>query len=139
MHDDRELGIGLDRSGDEMAQEWLAGIFARAGGALQDHRAVRLARSLHDRLDLLHVVDVERRHAVAVLGGMIEKLAQGNERHQIFLLSIQRITDDRRRAIALRTASATRSGVKPKWVNKAGAGADSPKRSMPITAPPQQA
>ena len=36
---------------------------------------------LHDRLDLLQVVDVERRHAVAVLGGVVEQLAQGDECH----------------------------------------------------------
>ena len=31
MHDDGKLGVGLDRGGDEVAQERLAGIFARAG------------------------------------------------------------------------------------------------------------
>ena len=33
-------------------------------------------RRLHDGLDLLQVVDVEGRHAVAVLGGVVEQLAQ---------------------------------------------------------------
>ena len=34
-----------------------------------------------------------------------------------------------------RTTSATRSGVNPKYSNSAAPGADSPKRSMPITQP----
>ena len=36
---------------------------------------------LHDRQRLLHVVDVERRHAVAVLGRVIERLAQCDTGH----------------------------------------------------------
>ena len=39
------------------------------------------AAALHDRLDLLQVVDVERRHAVAVFGGVVEQLAHRNEGH----------------------------------------------------------
>ena len=40
-----------------------------------------LAGRLHDRLDLLHVVDVERADAVAAGGGLVEELAHGDERH----------------------------------------------------------
>ena len=36
---------------------------------------------LHDRLDLLHVVDIERGHAVVVFGGMIEQNSHRDERH----------------------------------------------------------
>ena len=35
---------------------------------------LRLARRLHDRLDLLHVVDVEGADAVAAVGGGVEEL-----------------------------------------------------------------
>ena len=41
----------------------------------------RLARGLHDRLDLLHVVDVEGPDAVAAAGGFVEELAHRDERH----------------------------------------------------------
>jgi hypothetical protein len=40
-----------------------------------------LVGSGHDRLHLLQVVDVEGRDAVAVLGGMVEQLAHGDEGH----------------------------------------------------------
>ena len=52
---------------------------ASASARLQDHRAVGLLGCFHDRLDLLQVVDVERGHAIVVLGGVIEQLTQGNE------------------------------------------------------------
>jgi hypothetical protein len=35
-------------------------------------------RRLHDGLDLLQVVDVEGRHAIAVFGSVVQHLAQGN-------------------------------------------------------------
>src|SRR5436190_1931357 len=47
--------------------------------------------------------------------------------------SIDRNLD--RHLSTLLTASATRAGVKPKCLNNSAAGADSPKRSMPTTAP----
>ena len=43
---------------------------------------VGLLGGLHDGLDLLHVVDVEGGHAVAVLGGVIEQLSQRDTGHQ---------------------------------------------------------
>jgi hypothetical protein len=36
---------------------------------------------LHDGAHLLQVVDVEGGHAVAVLGGVVEHLTQGNQGH----------------------------------------------------------
>jgi hypothetical protein len=38
-------------------------------------------RRLHDGEPLLHVVDVEGRHAVAVFGGVIEQLTKGDAGH----------------------------------------------------------
>ena len=81
VHDDRDVGMGLDGGLDQVAQEGLAGILAGAGGALHDHRAVGLVGGLHDGLDLLQVVDVEGGQAVAVFGGVVEQLAHGYEGH----------------------------------------------------------
>jgi hypothetical protein len=69
--------MGLDRRLDQVAQIGLAGVFAGAGRALHDHRAVGFGGGFHDGLDLLQVVDVEGGQAVAVFGGMVEQLAHG--------------------------------------------------------------
>jgi hypothetical protein len=34
--------------------------------------------SLHDGLDLFHVVDIKSGHAVTVFSGMVKKYAEGN-------------------------------------------------------------
>jgi len=81
VHADGDLRVRLDRGQDQMAQERLAGVGTRPGRALQDHRAVGGGGGLHDGLDLFHVVDVEGRQAVAVFGGMVEQLTQGNQSH----------------------------------------------------------
>ncbi len=72
----RDVRILFDRRLDQVAQEGLAGVLARAGRGLHDHRRIRFVRRLHDGLHLLQVVDVERRYAVAVLGGVVEQLTQ---------------------------------------------------------------
>ena len=79
VHHDGNLRIHFDGGQDQVAQEGFAGVFARAGGALHDHRAVALGGGFHDGLDLFQVVDVERRQAVAVFGGVVEKLTHGYE------------------------------------------------------------
>ncbi len=81
VHDHGDVGIGLDRSDDQVTQEVLTGVGTGAAGGLQDDGAVCLIGSLHDRLDLLQVVHVERRDAVTVLGGVVEQQAERNERH----------------------------------------------------------
>ena len=73
------LGMGFDGGGNQVAQVGFTGVFAGAGGALHDHGAVALGGGFHDGLDLFQVVDVERRQAVAVFGGVVEKLAHGYE------------------------------------------------------------
>ncbi len=78
---DGEVGVRLDGGEHQVAQVGLAGVLARASRGLQDHRRHRLLRRLHDRVDLLEVVDVERRHAVAVFGGVVEQLTQGDQGH----------------------------------------------------------
>ncbi len=99
---DGNVGVRLHRRQHHVAQVGLAGVFARAGRGLQDHRAVGLLRGLHDRLDLLQVVDVEGRHAVAVFGGVVEHLAKGYEGHGGILLSIGRGSGALRRPHARR-------------------------------------
>ena len=73
--------VGFHRCEHHVPQKRLPRIFARAGRSLQDHRAAGLVRGLHDRLDLLQVVDIKGGHAVVELSGMIEQLTQGNESH----------------------------------------------------------
>ncbi len=78
---DRNVRVLLDGRLDQLAQERLAGVLAGAGRGLQDDRAVAGFGRLHDGLDLLQVIDVEGRQTVAVIGGVVEQLAQGNESH----------------------------------------------------------
>ena len=81
VHDDWDVRIRFDSRLDQVPQEGLARVLTRTGRALHDHRAVRLVGSLHDRADLLEVVDVEGGQAVTVFGRMIEQLAHRDERH----------------------------------------------------------
>ena len=81
VHADRNVRIHFDRGEDEVAQEGLAGVGTGTGGTLQDHRRIDGGGGLHDGLDLLHVVDVERRQTIAVFGGMVEQLTKGNQCH----------------------------------------------------------
>src|SRR5439155_17248382 len=62
----------------------VVGIGARAAAGLDDDGRVHRVCRLQDRQTLLHIVDVEGRHAVAVLGGVIEKLSQGNAGHRLY-------------------------------------------------------
>ena len=76
MHADRNVGIKLDGSLDEVAEHDVVGERAGAAAGLHDHRAVGLLGRGHDGQHLLHIVDVEGRHAIAMFGGMIEQLPQ---------------------------------------------------------------
>ena len=82
MQAERDLRIHLLQRVDHLRQHDVAGIGTRAARGLEDDGRVDRGRRLHDRQPLLHVVDVERRHAVAALGGVIQQLPQGNSRHQ---------------------------------------------------------
>jgi hypothetical protein len=81
VHDHRDVRIGLDGRLDEVAQEMLAGVLARAGRALHDHRAAGLVGGLHDGADLFQVVHVEGGQAVAVFRGVVQQLAHRYEGH----------------------------------------------------------
>jgi len=88
VHHDRDMGIGLDRRQDQMAQERLTRIGTGTRGALHDNRAIGLVRRLHDGMHLLHIVDVEGRHAEVILSRVVQQLTHGNQRHDIYLLKL---------------------------------------------------
>ena len=81
VHHHRNVRIRFERSQDLVAQEGLTGIFAGTRRGLHDDRRVELVGAFHNGPDLLHVVNVKCRQAVVVFGGVVEQLAQGNERH----------------------------------------------------------
>ena len=62
----------FNRRQHQVTQERCARIFARAGGSLHDHRAIGFVRRFHHGAHLFQVVDVERRYAVAVFGGVVQ-------------------------------------------------------------------
>ncbi len=72
MHGNGNMGVHLGRGNDEMTQERLARVTARAGRSLHDDGTVNGIGGLHDGMHLLHVVDVESGQTVAVLSGMIQ-------------------------------------------------------------------
>ncbi len=75
VHADRDVRIGFHRRFHHLAQEGFAGIFARPGRCLQDHRAAAGIGCLHDGEDLFEVIDVKCRHTILVVRCMIEQLA----------------------------------------------------------------
>ena len=75
VHADRQVRVHLDRRADQVAKNDVVGECPRTTAGLHNDRAVGLVRRLHDGQHLFHVVDVESRQAVAVLGGVIEQLA----------------------------------------------------------------
>ena len=82
VHADGDVRIDVDQGVNHTGQHDVVGVLPRAAAGLDDHRAVGGLCGLHDRQPLLHVVDVEGRDAIAVLGGVIEKLAKGDARQE---------------------------------------------------------
>ena len=78
---DRDVRIKRLQPVDQLGEHEVAGVFARAAARLDDDRRLRVLRGLHDREALLHVVDVVGGHAVAVFGGVVEKLSQCHSCH----------------------------------------------------------
>ena len=85
VHHHRNVGVRFHRGQHHVAQVGLTGVFAGASGGLQNDRAVGLLRRFHDGENLLQVVDIERRHTVAVLGRVVQHLTKGNKSHEISL------------------------------------------------------
>jgi hypothetical protein len=81
VHADRDIRIHLGQRVDHLRQHDVAGIGARTARGLDDHRRIARLGSLHDGEPLLHVVDVEGRHAIAVFGSVIEQLTKGDAGH----------------------------------------------------------
>ncbi len=72
MQAERDLRIHLFQRVDHPRQHDVVGIGTRAARGLDDDGCIDGCRRIHDRKPLLHVVDIEGRHAVAVLGGVIQ-------------------------------------------------------------------
>ena len=75
VHDDGNMRELLDGRLNQVLEEIGAGILARAGGRLQDHRTVHFIGAFHDGTHLLKIVYVEGRNAVVVLSGVVQKLS----------------------------------------------------------------
>ena len=81
MHAHRDVRIDFDQRVDHVRQHDVVGVLARAAARLDDHRRVDRVGGRHGGQPLLHVVDVEGRNAVAVLGGVVEKLPESYACH----------------------------------------------------------
>ena len=71
VHHHRNVRVQLQGSLHQMAQVGVVSVLAGAFGGLDYYGGVGLLGGHHDRLDLLHVVDVQRGHAISVLGRVI--------------------------------------------------------------------
>ena len=113
MHDERNVRPDRGERLDHLGEHDVIGVGARAARGLDDDRRVDRRGRLHHREALLHIVDVERRNAVVVLGGVIEQLPQGDESHCRFLYS--RFGRLRARAVASRVGWAYRITQLPEF------------------------
>ena len=84
MQAERNLRIHLLQRVDHLRQHDVVGIGARAARSLDDDGRIDGRRRVHDGEPLFHIVDVECRHAVAVVGGVIQQLPQRNSCHRYF-------------------------------------------------------
>jgi hypothetical protein len=83
MHADGDLRMDLDQGVDQAGEHDVVGVLAGAAARLDDHGGVDLGRRIHDGEALLHVVDVEGGHPVAVLGRVVEKLSKRDAGHVV--------------------------------------------------------
>ncbi len=83
MHADRILRIDFDQRVHHVLEHDVIGVLAGAARGLDDDRRVDGGRGRHDRQRLLHIVDIEGRNAVIVLGGVVKQLAKGDAGHKI--------------------------------------------------------
>ncbi len=81
VHAHRNPRIELDEGVDQVLQHDVVGVGPRPAAGLDDDRGVDGLGRLHDRQALFHVVDVERRQAVVVLGRVVQQLPEGDARH----------------------------------------------------------
>ncbi len=72
MQAERDLRMHLFQRVDHPRQHDVVGVGARTARGLDDDGRIDRRRRLHDRDPLLHIVDIEGRHAIAVLGRVIQ-------------------------------------------------------------------
>ena len=82
VHADGDVRIDFRDGVHHVLQHDVVGVGPRATRGLDDDGRIDRRRRVHDRQPLLHVIDVERRDAVAVLGCVIQQLPQCNARHR---------------------------------------------------------
>ena len=82
VHHHWNMWIGLHGGLNQIFEEAFARVFASPSARLHDDRAIGLGSRLHDGLHLLEVVHVESGDAVAMLGGMVQKLAHRDDCHE---------------------------------------------------------
>ena len=87
MHADRDLRIDFGDRVHHVLEHDVVGVGARAARGLDDDGRIEAGGGLHDGQRLLHVVDVEGRHAVIMLRRVVEQLTQRNASHLSFSLS----------------------------------------------------
>jgi hypothetical protein len=78
---DRDLRIDLGNRIHHVLQHDVVGVGPRAARGLNDDRRVEAGGGVHDGERLLHVVDVEGRHAVVVFRRVVEQLTQRDASH----------------------------------------------------------
>ena len=81
MHADGNVRIDFHHRVHHVLQHDVVGVLAGAARGLDDHGRVGGVGGGHDGERLLHIVDVERGHAIALFGGVVEKLSKGDARH----------------------------------------------------------
>ena len=81
VHANRQMRIHLNRSTNKVCENDVVGECPRPTAGLHNDRAVRFVGRFHDGQHLFHIIDVKCREAVVMLGGVIKKLAKGNQGH----------------------------------------------------------
>jgi hypothetical protein len=78
VHRNRNVRIKLAGSQNQVKEIAVLRKLARAAAGLNDDGRAGFLRRFHDRLNLFHIVDVERADAVTALGGLVEQLPHGD-------------------------------------------------------------
>ena len=89
---DRDICVGDSRL-DKLDKIDMLGIFARAGGNLEDNGRLQFGSRLCDSLDNFHVVDVERTNGITALICLFKHFGCCNQRHDKQLLYFEWIID----------------------------------------------
>ena len=85
MQRDGQAGL-QDRGFHQLDQIIVLGIFAGAGGHLQDHRGIFQLCGLCNALYDLHIIHIESANGVTALIGFFEHFFCADQRHSVLLL-----------------------------------------------------